>query len=85
MIVTLRESKARLSALVAVAASGEEVIITVRGKPRARLGPLAQVAPREQREPLDWGKSLCEARGAYSVGVQDTGDEILADIRGDRA
>jgi len=37
MITTLRESKAKLSALVALAQGGEDVIITVRGKPKARL------------------------------------------------
>ena len=37
MIKTLRESKARLSELVERAARGEDVIITVRGKPKARL------------------------------------------------
>lgn len=40
MIATLRESKAKLSALVALAEAGEEVIITVRGKPKARLSPI---------------------------------------------
>ena len=85
MIVTLRESKAKLSALVEVAAGGEEVVITVRGKPRARLCPLAHVPPPEQRGQANWERSLREARETYSVGVHDTGSEILADIRGDRA
>ena len=85
MIVTLRESKAKLSALVAVAAQGEEVVITVRGRPRARLCPLARVAPHEQREQANWGLSLREARETYSVGVRDTGSDILDDLRGDRA
>lgn len=33
----MRESKAKLSELVERAARGEDVIITVRGKPKARL------------------------------------------------
>ena len=37
MIATLKESKARLSELVRLAGAGEEVLITVRGKPQARL------------------------------------------------
>lgn len=37
MIVNLRESKARLSELVESASRGEDVLITVRGKIRARL------------------------------------------------
>ena len=40
MNVTLRESKAKLSALVERASAGEEVIITVRGRPKARLCPI---------------------------------------------
>ena len=37
MIATVRESKARLSELVERAASGEEVLITVNERPKARL------------------------------------------------
>ena len=40
MIVNIRESKARLSELVSKANAGEDVVITVRGKPRARIVPL---------------------------------------------
>lgn len=85
MITTLRDSKARLSALVETAARGEEVVITVRGKPRARLCPLAPVPPRERRDQAQWGQSLREARATYSVGEHDTGNDILEDLRGDRA
>jgi prevent-host-death family protein len=85
MILTLRESKAKLSALVAIAAGGEEVVITVRGRPRARLCALAPVAPADQRQPADWETGLREARETYSAGVHDTGAAILDDLRGDRA
>lgn len=37
MIANLREAKEQLSALVKRAASGEDIIITVRGQPMARL------------------------------------------------
>lgn len=37
MIAALRESKTRLSELVILAGAGEEVIIMVHGKPKARL------------------------------------------------
>ena len=40
MIATLRETKSNLSRLVARAARGEEVIITVHGRPQARLTPM---------------------------------------------
>ena len=39
MTTNLRDAKARFSELVKLAASGEEVIITVRGEPMARLAP----------------------------------------------
>ncbi|MDR3702486.1 MAG: type II toxin-antitoxin system prevent-host-death family antitoxin [Candidatus Sulfopaludibacter sp.] len=37
MVRTLRESKAKLSELVDAASRGEDVLITVRGKVKARL------------------------------------------------
>jgi len=40
MITSLRESKTRLSELVQLASGGEEILITVRGKPKARLTAL---------------------------------------------
>jgi prevent-host-death family protein len=42
MIATLRESKTKLSELVQLASGGEEVLITVRGRPSARLLPVGQ-------------------------------------------
>ena len=37
MITNLREAKSNLSQLVQLAADGEEIVITVRGRPTARL------------------------------------------------
>lgn len=45
MYATLRESKAKLSDLVERASSGEEVVITVRGRPKARLCPIETDMP----------------------------------------
>lgn len=45
--VNIRAAKTRLSRLIEEAAAGEEVIITKRGKPLARLGPLPE--PRGKR------------------------------------
>ena len=42
MIASLRESKTRLSELVALANAGEEVLITIHGRPKARLVPIAE-------------------------------------------
>lgn len=84
MIATLRESKAKLSEFVArVAAYGEEIVITVRGKPMARLCPISPVSPHRKQGLAHWGESLREARAAYSIGTHDTGTEILDKLRGE--
>ncbi len=80
MITTLREGKAKFSALVEMASKGEEVIITVHGKPKARLCPIS-IDKRAQR--AAWVRELKEARAKYSIGVHDSAD-ILDDIRSDR-
>jgi prevent-host-death family protein len=82
MIATLREGKAHLSALVARAAQGEEVVITVRGKPKARICPLPS---RSERDTEPWGRMLKEARAAYSTGTHDSSRTILDHLRGDRS
>lgn len=45
MIATLRESKAKLSELVERASRGEEILITVHGKVKARLSEARQATP----------------------------------------
>ncbi len=40
--VAVREAKAQFSALVERAATGEEIVITWHGRPRARLLPLVE-------------------------------------------
>jgi prevent-host-death family protein len=82
MITTLRESKAKLSELVDRASRGEEVIITVRGKPKARLCPVKQPGAGERRRAGKWERLLREARESYSTGVHDSATEILDDVRG---
>lgn len=44
--VNIADAKARLSELVQRAARGEEIIIARKGKPQARLVPLAPTTPR---------------------------------------
>lgn len=41
--------KARLSEYLAAAKAGEEIIVTDRGRPVARLGPISAIAQREAR------------------------------------
>jgi prevent-host-death family protein len=81
MIKSLRESKAHLSALVEQVARGEEVVITVRGKPKARLVPIPQ--PKSAR-PDAWGHRLQEARATYTARVKNSSGEIIDSLRGDR-
>ncbi|MDR2454209.1 MAG: type II toxin-antitoxin system prevent-host-death family antitoxin [Bifidobacteriaceae bacterium] len=45
--VGAREAKARLSELLAAARAGQDVVITRRGRPDARLAPVGP-APRRQ-------------------------------------
>ena len=46
--ITLADAKARLSELTELAAAGESVIITKRGRPVARMSP-----PERPRRPID--------------------------------
>ncbi len=48
-VFSLSEAKDRLSSLVDRAASGEKIVITKRGKPLAKLGPMrrAKKGPRK--------------------------------------
>jgi prevent-host-death family protein len=82
MIATLRESKARLSELVERASRGEEVLITVRGQPKARLtragaadAPLGAAWARQLR-------ALQRTEGA--PGAKLSIEQILAEDREDR-
>ena len=52
--VSVLEAKTHLSALLEAVRRGEEVVITRRGQPVARLSPIA--APKVQREPGSWRK-----------------------------
>lgn len=52
--MTAAEAKAHLSALLDRAASGEETIITRRGKPVARVAPLAPPEKLSPRKPGRW-------------------------------
>jgi len=67
MITNLREAKASLSQLVQRAAGGEEVLITVRGEPKARLiGLAAEEKEGVSRE--EWAAELAADAEAARVG-----------------
>jgi len=82
MITTLRESKATLSALVALAQSGEDVIITVRGKPKARL---SGIRARSATNMSGWIKELKALQRKSGTGQRTAGSQaILNELREER-
>jgi prevent-host-death family protein len=82
MIKTLRESKAKLSELVERASQGEDVLITVRGKVKARLTRAGTVDPSDRQA---WIERLKQIQKTYTRGTPKSSfDEILNDIRKDR-
>lgn len=66
MITNLREAKSHLGQLVQRAAAGEEIVITVRGRPTARLTCVPKDAQDREREA--WAAELSAAAEAARVG-----------------
>ena len=85
MVKTLRESKAKLSELVERAHRGEDALITVRGKVKARL--TRALAQPEAPVGRLWADELLELQRSVSGRrkVSPTTDAILAQDREDRA
>jgi prevent-host-death family protein len=84
MVKTLQESKAQLSELVEAASSGEDVLISVRGKVRARLTRATESsAGLTGRE---WAQELITLQ--KSIGARRkpklTTEQILSETRADR-
>ena len=80
MIATLRESKAKLSELVQLASRGEEVLITVRGKPSARLLPVG-----EEDFPMSaWMRELASLRASLKTSRSASHSTTLDEVREDR-
>jgi prevent-host-death family protein len=83
MIRSLRDSKAHLSELVEQASRGEDVLITVRGKVRARL--TQAVAPETGPDIAQWRKEVNRVTKKYQTQRKGTATErILEDLREDR-
>ena len=83
MTATLRETKAKLSEMVRLAASGEEVVITVHGKEVAKLVGLPKRAKKFDKK--KWLAELAQLRKKYSTGkVTMTAQEIQDEDRSDR-
>lgn len=83
MNVTLRETKAKLSEYVERASGGEEVIITVRGHPKARLCP-ADAAPRFSG--AEFVRELEDVQSRYRVKKETSVSlaKTVSDLREER-
>lgn len=83
MVKTLRESKAKLSELVERASQGEDVLITVRGKVKARLTRAG--GERTASDRAAWVEELRAFQKANRRGpVKSSIEEILSELRKDR-
>jgi prevent-host-death family protein len=78
MITNLRDAKSNLSRLVQLAADGEEIVITVRGRPTARLVPAFPQGARDRgRE--EWAAELAAAAEAARSGQRKTTEQRFWD------
>jgi len=80
MIATLRESKTKLSELVQLASRGEEVLITVRGKPSARLLPVGEA----EFSMGEWMRELASLRASMKTSRSAGNFTALDAVREDR-
>jgi len=84
VITTLREGKAKLSELVERASRGEDVLITVHGKVKARLTKAA--AHESADDHAKWVQELRELRESVKTRRKPGAsvEEILDELREDR-
>jgi len=83
MIRSLRESKAKLSELVELSSRGQDVLITVRGKVKARLTRAGQMGGADDRRA--WVaelRALQKRQRRRSAGP--TIEQVLTETREDR-
>lgn len=84
MIANLRDAKERLSELVKRAADGEEVVITVRGQPMARLSSAKSVTSGGEGNAL-WAEELEKnARSARRGVTRNTPQSAWDELREER-
>ena len=81
MIKSLRESKAKLSELVERASRGEDVLISVRGRIKARL---TRAGGRSAKSNAEWIRELKALQKKYTKRVRGRSETILAELREDR-
>ncbi len=80
MITTLRDTKTRLSKYVKLVENGEDVIITVRGKPKARLTAITQSTTKDRNT---WAKKLTKLQNGFKQKY-DSSAQIVSKFREDR-
>ena len=82
MITNLNSAKARLSDLVNKASRGEEIWVTVRGEPKARICPIQ--GDTSNQEKSTWLKSVQETRAKYGRSRAKAAPQALwDDLRGE--
>jgi prevent-host-death family protein len=85
MTATLRESQADLQRLVELASRGEDVLITVDGKPKAKLTSAGTLSPAKSPNMAFWLRDLEELRQRYRTGkTGPTVEQILEEDRAER-
>jgi len=87
MTTTLSQSQADLPRLVEVASQGEDVLITVEGKPKARLtrADSSNGQQLSEQELQTWLAELADLRTRLSTGkTTPTAEQLIAEDREDR-
>jgi prevent-host-death family protein len=87
MTATLSQSQADLPRLVELASQGEDVVITVEGKPKAKLTRAEPANGQEMsaEELQTWLAELAALRARLSTGkTTPTAEQLIAEDREDR-
>lgn len=82
MLVSVRESKARFSELLSKALEGEDVVITMRGRPVATLVPVKTAVGEADMK--KWAASRRGELLRQPVSDSASGESIVNDLRQER-
>lgn len=82
MFVSVRESKAKMSELLVKAREGEDVVITVRGRPAARLVPVDTEA--NVPDLRKWAEEIRCRLSDMEAAPASSSREIIEDLRSER-
>jgi len=85
MIKNVSEVKNSLDELVQLAANGEEIVITVRGQPMARLTGILVGSSNGTTSREEWAAELATGAESARVGeLRSTAQQFWDELRGDR-